>query len=435
MNPLRRFPIALLALALVRPAPAAAQARPLDQKIAAVTAELTPALIALRRDIHEHPELSLQETRTAALVAEGFRALGLEVRTGIGGNGVLGVLRGVKPGPIVAVRGDMDALPINEETNLPFASKARGMRDGREVGIMHACGHDIHTTMLLGVARVLSRLKAVLAGTVLFIAQPAEEYGEGAKHMIADGVFRDIKPEAVFAFHVDDAIPVGSLKYTPGWAAANVDGFRLSIQSEGCHGASPHDCVDPIAAGAQIVLGLQVMIARELDVHDDTVITVGSFHAGTASNIIPREAVLEATVRTYGEEHRARVKDKITRLIGSVCQGAGAKFDLAYYYGTPALYNDPGLTAEAVASARRILGKRESVIEAKPQMGGEDFSVFAQNVPSAMLYLGVVPKTGSTGTLHSPTFTADEDAIPLGVRLMCGFLTDYLSSHAKPAGR
>jgi amidohydrolase len=435
MSTFRRLPFVVLVLALTGPAPAAPQARPLDQKIAVITAELAPGLIALRRDIHEHPELSLQETRTAALVADGFRALGLEVRTGIGGNGVLGILRGAKPGPIVAMRGDMDALPLTEETNLPFASKARGVRDGRDVGIMHACGHDIHTTMLLGVARVLSRLRSDVAGTVLFIAQPAEEHGEGAKRMFADGVFRDITPAAVYAFHVDDTIPVGKIKYTPGWAAANVDGFRLSVQSEGCHGASPQDCVDPIAAGAQIVLGLQVMIARELDVHDHTIITVGSFHAGTASNIIPREAVLDATVRTYGEEHRARVKDKITRLVASVCQGAGAKCDLSYYYGTPALYNDPGLTAEGVASARRILGNPDSVIEAKPEMGGEDFSIFAQNIPSAMLYLGVIPKSGSTGTLHSPTFTADEDGIPLGVRLMCGFLTDYLRNHAKSAGR
>jgi len=435
MSQTRVVPAILLILILGLPARALPQARPLDEKIAAITAELAPGLIALRRNIHEHPELSLQETRTAALVADSFRALGLEVRTGIGGNGVLGVLRGANPGPIVAMRGDMDALPITEETGLPFASKARGVRDGRDVGIMHACGHDIHTTMLLGVARVLARLKSELAGTVLFIAQPAEEHGEGAKHMIDDGVFRDIKPEAVFAFHVDDTIPAGQLKYTPGWAAANVDGFRLSIQSEGCHGASPHDCVDPIVAGAQIVLDLQVMIAREMDVHDDTVITVGSFHAGTASNIIPREAVLDATVRTYDEDHRARVKDKITRLIASVCQGAGAKFDLNYYYGTPALYNDPGLTSEAVASARRILGNPESVIEEKPDMGGEDFSVFARNIPLAMLDLGVIPKTGSTGTLHSPTFTADEEAIPLGVRLMSAFLTDYFRNHPKGVGR
>ena len=435
MNAFRRFSPALVILALASMVPAAQKPGPLDQKIAALAAEMSPGLIALRRDIHEHPELSLQETRTAALVADGFRALGLEVRTGIGGTGVLGILRGAKPGPVVAVRGDMDALPITEETGLPFASKARGLRDGREVGIMHACGHDIHTTMLLGTARVLARLRSELAGTVLFIAQPAEEHGGGAQKMFEDGVFKDIKPEAIYAFHVEDTIPAGQVKYVPGWAAANVDGFRLAVRSEGCHGASPHDCVDPIAAGAQIVLGLQVMIARELDVHDHTIITVGTFHAGTASNIIPREAVLEATVRTYGEEHRARVKDKIGRLIASVCQGAGAKYELEYYYGTPALYNDPGLTAEAVASARRILGNSAAVIEALPDMGGEDFSIFAQHVPSAMLYLGVVPKTGSTGTLHSPTFTADEDAIPLGVRLMGGFLTDYLRSHAKNASR
>jgi amidohydrolase len=432
MNLHRLLRIVPLFLVLGGPIPAAPQARPLDQKIAALTAELAPGLIAVRRDIHEHPELSLQETRTAALVAEAFRSLGLEVRTGIGGTGVLGVLRGAKPGPVIAMRGDMDALPITEETGLPFASRARGVRDGRDVGIMHACGHDIHTTVLIGTARVLTRLKAELAGTILFIAQPAEEYGEGAKGMVADGVFRDLKPEAIYAFHVDDTLPVGRIKFTPGWAAANVDGFRLVIHSDGCHGASPQSCLDPIVVGAQIVLGLQVMIARELDVHNDTVITVGSFHAGTASNIIPKEAVLDATVRTYGEDHRARVKEKITRLITAAAQGAGAKFEMDYYYGTPALFNDPRLTAAAVVAARRVLGNPDSVIEEKPEMGGEDFSVFAQNAPSAMLYLGILPKTGSTGSLHSPTFTADEAGIAAGVNLMSVFLADYLRLH--PAG-
>ena len=420
-----------LSAALLFPGPTPGS---LDKKIAAIAAEIAPQLIAIRRDIHEHPELSLQETRTAALAAEEFRRLGLEVRTGIGGNGVLAVLRGAKPGPVVGMRGDMDALPITEETNLPFASKAHGVRDGRETGIMHACGHDMHTTILLGVARVLARLKGELAGTILFIAQPAEEYGEGAKRMIEDGVFRDIKPEAIFAFHVDDTITAGRLKFTPGWSAANVDGFRLAVKSEGCHGANPNLCVDPIVVGAQIVIGLQVMIARELDVHRDTVITVGSFHAGAASNIIPRDAVLDATVRTYGEDQRALVKAKITRLITAACQGAGAKFDLSYYFGTPALYNDPGLTAEAVAAARRVLGNPDLVVEEKPDMGGEDFSVFARAVPSAMLYLGVVPKTGSLGSLHSPTFVADEDGIPIGVNLMSVFLTDYLRNHPA-AGR
>jgi amidohydrolase len=400
----------------------------MDEKFRLASREIAPDLIAVRRDIHAHPELSTREKRTAALVADRFRKLGLEVREGIGGTGVLGVLRGGKPGRIVMVRGDMDALPIVEETPVPFASRETAIMDGREQGVMHACGHDIHTTMLLGTAEVLSRFRKDLPGTILFVAQPAEEVGDGAKAMIEDGVFRDITPEAAFAFHVDDTLKTGYVHYTPGWAGANVDSFSLAISSEGCHGADPASCVDPIVVGSQIVLDLQVMIARQLDVRHDTVITVGSFHAGSATNIIPREARLLATIRTYGDDQRALVKDKVTRLITSICGASGAPFDLAYDYGTPALYNDPKLLGRILPTAERILGGKQFLIEDVAEMGGEDFSEFAKLVPAVMLDLGVVPKDVARTSVHSPTFIADEDAIPLGVTLMSSILWDYLKA-------
>lgn len=425
-----KTPAAVLAAALVL-APALPGAPPIpatkrDARVKAVVAELTPGLIALRRDLHAHPELGMRETRTAGVVAAYLKDLGLEVRTGIGGTGVVGILKGGRPGPVVAMRGDMDALPLTEETGLPFASKDTATIDGRRVGLMHACGHDVHTTLLLGVAAVLARLRADVPGTVVFIAQPGEEWGDGAAEMIATGLFRELKPEAYFAYHVDDTVKVGTIKYTPGWSGANVDGFELTIRSAGCHGADPSACVDPIVVGSQIVVGLQVLVAREFDVSRDTLITVGAFHAGTASNVIPREARLSATIRSYGEDQRALLKEKVTRFVTGTCQAAGATFDLGYYFGTPALYNDPALLDRILPTLERVLGGREHLVVDTPEMGGEDFSRFGKLAPAVMLSLGVVVKERDKDSVHSPTFLVDEDAIPLGVDVMSAVLLDYL---------
>jgi amidohydrolase len=402
-----------------------------DRQVEDIVKNITPALIEIRRDIHCHPEYAYQEKRTSAIVAEYFQKLGLEVKTGIAGTGVLGILRGGKKGPIVGMRADMDALPITEETALPFASREKMIFDGREVGLMHACGHDIHTTILLGVAHVLSGLKEELAGTVLFVAQPAEEYGDGAQEMLKVGIFKDIRPEAMFAFHVEDTAKAGVIKYAPGYAAANVDGFDLVIKSTGCHGSDPSLCVDPISVGAQIVTALQVMVAREIDVHKDTVITVGSFHAGTARNIIPEKAELQATVRTYGEDQRKAVKEKVERLVKNICEAAGAPYMLDYIIGTPALYNDPQLLQRILPTVVRVLGGKEYVHEDLPSMGGEDFSYFAMEAPSVMLWLGVVPKDVEKTAVHSPTFIADEESIPVGVRVMSSVILDYLKGPGK----
>jgi amidohydrolase len=425
-----RTALALVLATTLVPAGLAAQT-PLEKKVRALTDRLTPELIEIRRDLHCHPELAYRETRTSAIVADYFRKLGLEVRTGYAETGVLGILKGGKPGPVLAMRGDMDALPITEETDLPFASKVTTMLDGRETGVMHACGHDIHTTVLLGVAAVLSALKAEVPGTIVFIAQPAEEVEDGgANRMIEDGAFEGLVPEAFFAFHVDDTLKAGRIGYASGFMSANVDGFDLTILSEGGHGANPASCVDPIVVGARIVTALQVMISREIGVHDNTVITVGSFHSGTARNIIPRSARLEATVRNYGEEQRKFLRDRITRLISGICASAGAEFELDYKLGTPSVYNDPALTASALRTAERVLGGKSALVEQKPEMGGEDFSYFGRIAPAVMFNLGVVPQHLESTSVHSPTFVADEAAIPIGVNLMANILLDHALADA-----
>lgn len=395
------------------------------QKIYELTDRIEPEIIAIRRDIHAHPELAFQEYRTAGIVAEYFQKLGLEVRTGIGGTGVLGVLKGGLPGPVLAMRGDMDALAITEETDLPFASREKIMVNGKETGLMHACGHDLHTSLLLGVAAVLSQMKNQVPGTMLFVAQPAEEWGGGADKMLRDGVFRDYRPEAIFAFHVDDTLKAGHVHYVPGYSGANCDTFFLTIHSEGCHGAAPDQCVDPIVVGSHVVLALQAMISREIDVHDHTVITVGYFNAGTATNIIPDKAELRATIRSYGDEQRARLKEKITRTIAGICQSHGASYDLNYQFGTPSLHNHPELLKAILPSAERVLGGKDRLIEDRPEMGGEDFSYFAREIPAVMLGLGAVPPHLEKTSVHSPTFIADERAIGLGIRLMSCILMDY----------
>jgi amidohydrolase len=400
------------------------------EKIKDLVRKIAPELIAVRRDLHAHPELGLQEKRTSAIVAARLRRLGYEVRAGYAVTGLVAVLRGGKPGPVVAVRGDMDGLPIVEETGLAFASRDKGVRDGRTVGLMHACGHDIHTAILLGVAEVLAGLKNEMAGTIVLVAQPAEEYGDGARRMIEDNAFRDVKPEAFFAFHVEDTLKVGNVGYTFGYASANVDGFTLTIQSTGCHGASPWSCVDPIVVGARVVLGLQEMVAREIDVNRNAVITVGSFHAGSAPNIIPTAAVLEATVRNYGEDQRQLLKEKVTRLVAGTCAASGATYDLRYEIGIPARYNDPKLLPGVLTTAERVLGNREALVEQLPEMGGEDFSCYARIAPEVMLNLGVLPANLEKTSVHSATFMADEAAIAVGVELMANIVIDYQDQRA-----
>ena len=400
-----------------------------------MTDKLAPGSSPSGRTSTAIPSSAYQEVRTSALVADYFRKLGLEVRTGYAKTGVIGILKGGKPGPVVAMRGDMDALPITEETDLPFASKEKAVVEGRETGVMHACGHDIHTTVLLGVAAVLASVKADLPGTVVFVAQPAEEIeGGGASLMIKEGAFRDIIPAAFFAYHVDDTLKAGKIGYTSGFMTANVDDFDLRIDSEGCHGANPDPCVDPIVVGAEIVTALQVLISREISVRNDTVITVGSFHAGSARNIIPQSAKLEATVRSYGEDQRQALQERSPAWSRTSARRRAPSSTWISSRHAVGLQR-PGPDRRALATAERVLGSKATLVEQKPEMGGEDFSYFGKIAPAVMFNLGVVPPELEATAVHSPTFIADEAAIPIGVNLMANIIFDHQAKAAKAAGK
>ena len=353
------------------------------------------SLLAFYRDLHAHPELSLAEHRTAAAVAARLRASGFRVTEGVGGTGVVGVLeRGA--GPTLLVRGDMDALPVTEGTGLPYASRAQAPApDGGSVGVMHACGHDVHTTVLVGVGAALAALGDRWAGTVVVIAQPAEEIGRGAAMMIADGLFeRFPRPEAVLALHVEPELPAGRIGYTPGFNAANVDSVDVTIHGRGGHGAYPHETVDPIVAAAHFVTALQTLVSRRVRPIDPAVVTVGSIHGGSKHNVIPDEVTLQLTVRSYDDQVRATLLDGIRQMAAGTCDvfrcPAPPTVVVRDEY-TPAAYNDPALTAAAAAMLRTVLGDG-MVVELPAGMGGEDFGRYARTleVPGLMLRLGSV---------------------------------------------
>jgi amidohydrolase len=403
------------------------QSKTTDAEITEIVKKITPQLIEIRRDIHMHPELGFEVERTAGIVAKYLKEFGLEVKTNVGKTGVIGILKGGKPGDVVGFRGDMDALPITEKTGLPYSSKVKITYDGIETGLMHACGHDIHTTVLLGIAQVLSKMREELPGTVVFYAQPAEEIGDGAYAMIEDGALENPSPSAVFAYHVASNFNTSQIGLCPGYALANVDSFHAVIRGKGGHGSQPHKTIDPIVVASRIVLALQTLVAREIDVAEHTVISVGSFHAGTASNIIPPDAAIRATIRTYGEEQRKLVKEKIIRTIKGICQSAGApEPEIEYFFGIPSLYNDPELAEKMTPTVIRILGEPKLLLKAKPSMGGEDFCYFTQKKPSVMFWLGCTKEGDPYYPAHSPHFNPDEKCIPHGVKIMSAILLDYL---------
>jgi amidohydrolase len=423
----------LLPLALIA-APAALRAQgdaaPLRAEIDRRATLVQPKVVAWRRDIHEHPELSFHETRTAALVAEQLRALGLEVKTGVGGNGVVGLLRGARPGPVVALRADMDALPVAEQVDLPFKSTVRTTYNGQEVGVMHACGHDNHVAILLGAAEVLSGMKTRLPGTVKFIFQPAEEGAPvgGAGPMIADGVLESPKVDAIFGLHVVPG-PLGAVMYRPGGMMAAGDLFRIVVHGKQTHGAQPWRGVDPIVVGSQIVLALQTIVSRQLDITAaPAIVTVGAFNGGVRENIIPDSAVLTGTIRALDESMHQDMIARMKRTVESIAAASGATAEFRLDLGYPVTSNDPALTARMLPTLQRVAG-REKVQEIPPVTGGEDFSRFQQKVPGLFVFLGVTPADRDWHTAapnHSPLFFADERALPTGVRTMAGLAVDYL---------
>ena len=422
----------LLALCAVLPIAQPLRAQQFDRRIAEAVERIMPQIVEIRHRIHQNPELGNREFETARLIAQHLRELGFEVDTGIAHTGVVGVLRGGRPGPVVAVRADMDALPVTEVTDLPFLSVKRTIYLGQDVGVMHACGHDVHVAVQLGVASVLASMQDAIPGTVKLIFQPAEEgppEGEegGAELMVREGVLTDPRPEVIFGLHTFARMDVGTLGYTPGPALAAVDHFRIDIKGRQAHGASPHLSVDPVVMASQVIMALQTIRSRNLSPLEPSVVTVGIVRGGTRFNIIPAEVHLEGTVRTYSEEVRDIIERRMREILAGITAAAGGTFELDYDRGTPATINDRALTARMVPTLARIVGAG-NVREIEPTMGGEDFAYFANEIPGFYFRLGQVAPGTTSGDHHTPTYRADDSMIPIGIRAMAGLVLDYLSS-------
>lgn len=409
-----------------------------SEALEAAYADVADRVVNWRRHIHENPELSNREFKTAALVAEHLRSLGLEVQTGVAHTGVVGILRGSKPGPVVGLRADMDALPVEERVDLPFHSRVVAEYLGEQVPVMHACGHDTHVAILMGVAEVLAKQRDQLRGTVKFVFQPAEEGappGEkgGAELMIAEGVLDDPAVDVMFGLHIGSQDPVGKVGARPGGVMASVDDFRIIVRGKQAHGAYPWLSVDPIVTAAQLINQLQTIVSRNAPLLDGAaVITVGSIHGGVRSNIIPEEVELKGTVRALDPAMREVLLRRIREVVQHVAAGMGAEadLDLPYSNSYPVTYNDPALAARATAVLSRTLGA-DQVFTGNPVTGAEDFSFFGERVPSFFFRLGGRPADVAVEDApahHTPYFFVDEAALPVGVRAMTALTLDYLES-------
>lgn len=399
---------------------------------------IQPEMLQWRRHFHQYPELSNREVNTAKKVAEHLKSLGLEVQTGIAHHGVLGVLKGAKPGPTVALRADMDALPVTEQVDLPFASKVRSTFNGQDVGVMHACGHDAHTAMLMATASVLTQLKAELAGTVLFVFQPAEEgppAGEegGAKLMLKEGVFATYKPDAIFGLHVWPG-PAGQLQVKSEGIMAAADSFNIRVKGQQVHGSSPWRGVDPIAVTGQLISALHQIPARQLDVTQaPAVLSIGQVHGGVRWNIIPDEVQLEGTIRTFDPAMREQLLQKMQRTSEHIATASGASAELHHHSFAAVTWNDSELTEWAMPTLRWAAGKA-GVAPIKPITASEDFSFFQQEIPGVFFFLGIAPDNTpveKTAPNHSPYFQVNEKALENGVRALTGLALDYLANPAK----
>jgi amidohydrolase len=408
-----------------QPAASSELARLIEAKLPAVM----PKVVAWRRDLHQHPELSFEETRTAALVAAHLKALGMEVQAPVGKTGVVGILRGGKPGPVVALRADMDGLPVTELVDLPFKSTVRTQWQGQEVGVMHACGHDNHVAILMGAAEVLAGMKAQLPGTVKFLFQPAEEGLGGAQAMVDDGALANPAPSAVFGLHVWPT-RVGSIGVRQGPIMAAAGNFTIIIKGKQTHGSQPWSGVDPIVVASQVVLGLQTIASRQVNVaYLPSVLTVGQITGGNRSNIIPDSVVMVGTLRTFDDAMRADIARRITRTAEDIARSAGATAIVKVDQGGLVTANDTSLTDRLLPTLRRAAGEA-GVQFINPVMGSEDFPVFTQKIPGIFFFLGVTPKDRDPATVpvnHSPLFFADEGALITGVRAMTGLAVDYLT--------
>ena len=431
-----RLLTAALAASLLAPAIVAAQPSPaLLARLDAAVARVEPQVTAWRRDIHEHPELSNRETRTSKLVADQLKALGLEVRTGVAHTGVIGVLRGGKPGPVVALRADMDALPVTEEVDLPFRSTVRSTYNGQDVGVMHACGHDTHVAMLLGAAEVLAGMKADLPGTVVFLFQPAEEgapAGEegGASMMVREGALEQPKVDAVFGLHVFSSLHTGVIGYREQGLMAASDGLEITVHGRQTHGAMPWAGIDPIVVSSQIVMALQTITSRQINANlAPAVVTVGVMRGGTRFNIVPDSVHMEGTIRTFDTTMQRDIHERIRRTAEKVAESAGATADVKITIGNPVTWNDPALTRRILPTLRRVAGA-DKVVVAQTTTTAEDFAHYQKQVPGVFVFLGVTPNDvdlDEAAPNHSPRFRVDEAALPVGVKTLASLAVDYLS--------
>ncbi|MGV3538773.1 MAG: amidohydrolase [Rufibacter sp.] len=413
-----------------------AQTSSVHAQIDQLADKIEPKVIQWRRDFHQFPELSNREVKTAEKIAKHLKSLGLDVQTGIAKTGVVGILKGGQPGPVVALRADMDALPVTERNSLPFASKVRTTFNNQQVGVMHACGHDTHMAMLLGAAEILVQHKKDLKGTVKFIFQPAEEgapAGEegGADVMVAEGVLEKPKVDAIFGIHINSATEVGTMKYRPLGTMASSDNFKIKVKGRQAHGAYPWASVDPIVVSAQIINGLQTIVSRQMELTKDAaVITVGAIHGGVRSNIIPEEVEMIGTIRALDTDMQKQLHEKLRRTATLIAESAGATAEVQITNNSPVTYNHERLTAHMLPTLERAAGK-PNVILTKAVTGAEDFSFYQQKVPGLFIFVGGMAKGEDSDKVpahHTPDFMIDESGLKLGVKTYAYLALDYLNN-------
>ena len=407
----------------------------LKEKIDALAEKIEPKVIDWRRHFHQNPELSNREFKTAEKVASHLKSLGIKVQTGIAHTGVVGVLKGGKPGPTVALRADMDALPVIERVDVPFASKVKSTYNNMEVGVMHACGHDTHVAMLMGAAEVLSSIKKDLKGTVVFIFQPAEEGappGEegGAELMVKEGVLKNPDVDVIFGLHINSKTEVGKITYKPGGTMAAADRLVIKVKGQQTHGSTPWAGVDPIVTASQIISGLQNIISRQTELtKEGAVISIGLIRGGVRNNIIPEEVEMIGTIRTLDVKMQETIHEKIKLTATKIAESSGAVAEVTIERGYPITYNDVDLTNQMLSTVKEVAGE-ENVKLVDARTGAEDFSFYAQKVPGLFLFLGGMPKgkdPKEAASHHTPDFFIDESSMKLGVRTLCNLTIDYMA--------
>lgn len=404
-------------------------------KLEQMAAEIEPRVIAWRRHFHQFPELSNREEKTAAKVADHLRTLGMEVRTGVAKTGVIGLLQGGKPGPVIALRADMDALPVTERNDLSFASKERTTFNGQETGVMHACGHDAHVAILMGVAEILAKNKNELKGTVKFIFQPAEEgppAGEegGADLMVKEGVLENPRVEVIFGLHVRSITPLGKIQYRPMGFMAASDWFNIRIHGRQTHGAAPWLGVDPVVTAAQVINGIQTIVSRNMEITKEAaVVSVGRINAGIRENIVPESAEMAGTIRTFDRNMQKQVHERLRTIAEKIAESAGARAEVSIVSKTPVTYNDPSLTEKMIGSLERAAGAG-NLVRINPDTGAEDFAYYQEKVPGLFFFVGACPpgvEPSKAPAHHTPDFMMDEKSMITGLKALLFLTYDYMN--------